>query len=196
MGQQLEIEFKNMLTKHEYEKLLLHFALDYDAIPMQTNHYFDTADYKLKQLLSGLRIRIAGDHIECTIKERSGENAHLETTDSLTEEAAQLMLNGGLFQAPSVLKRLEALKIDPAELAVFGSLSTKRVELDYEGGLLVLDHSFYLNCDDYEVEYETTNEQLGQTIFYNFLNVHDISIRPADKKIARFSKALQDAQKE
>ena len=196
MGQQLEIEFKNMLTKHEYEKLLLHFALNYDTIPMQANHYFDTADYKLKQLLSGLRIRIAGDNIECTIKERSGEHAHLETTDSLTEEAAQSMLNGGPFQAPSVLKRLEALKIDPADLAVFGSLSTKRVELHYEGGLLVLDHSFYLNRDDYEVEYETTNEQLGQTIFYNFLNEHSISIRPADKKIARFSKALQDAKKE
>lgn len=191
MSQQLEIEFKNMLTKVEYEQLLQHFGIDYTTIDTQENHYFDTPDYQLKNVLSGLRIRITADKIECTIKERSGDNAHLETTDLLTADQAQSMLANGPFIAPEVLNRLHALKIEPAQLAVFGSLSTKRIELNYEGGLLVLDHSFYLNQNDFEVEYETTNEQEGQQIFVQFLKQHGIPNRPADKKIARFSKALQ-----
>ncbi|MER1999029.1 MAG: CYTH domain-containing protein [Lysinibacillus sp.] len=191
MSQQIEIEFKNMLTKEEYEQLLMHFDIDYNTIALQENHYFDTRDFALKKRLSGLRIRIAGTKIECTIKERSGDHAHLETTDNLTIEQAQSMLSGGPFVASEVLKRLQALEISPANLSVFGSLSTKRVELEFKGGLLVLDHSFYLNQDDYEVEYETTNERVGQQIFLQFLAEHGIAIRPADKKIARFSKALQ-----
>ena len=191
MSQQLEIEFKNMLTKEEYEQLLQHFGIVYETIALQENHYFDTPDYALKKRLSGLRIRIAGNKIECTIKERSGDNAHLETTDNLTIDQAQSMLSGGPFVARDVLKRLQAFHISPSDLAVFGSLSTKRVELEFKGGLLVLDHSFYLNQDDYEVEYETTNEHEGQQIFLKFLAEHGIATRPADKKIARFSKALQ-----
>ena len=40
MTKELEIEFKNMLTKEEYSKLL---AEQKTAPISQTNHYFDTA---------------------------------------------------------------------------------------------------------------------------------------------------------
>lgn len=196
MTQQLEIEFKNILTKKEYEHLLQHFNIQPEQIISQENHYFDTTDYILKHQNSGLRIRIIGNYAECTIKERSGDNAHLETTDTLSMEEAKSMLAGGKFVAEAVKKRLAALEIAPESLAIFGSLVTKRVEISYEGGLLVLDHSHYLNCEDYEVEYETTNEIIGKEIFKSFLKTHGIANRPADKKIARFSKALQQAEKE
>ncbi|RKJ40173.1 CYTH domain-containing protein, partial [Butyricicoccus sp. 1XD8-22] len=65
-----------------------------------------------------------------------------------------------------------------------------RVELSYKGGILVLDHSFYLNCDDYEVEYEADDENTGAEIFNNFLMDFQIEKRATDKKIARFMKVL------
>ena len=190
MSQQLEIEFKNLLTKEEYTRLLTFFNIGPEQIVHQENHYFDTPNYDLKTAASGLRIRVLPHHIECTLKERSSENAHLETTDILTADVAAQMIRGFTFQAPSVEQRLLEMNVNIAELQLFGSLTTNRVELEYEGGLLVFDHSFYLQCEDYEVEYETNDEKTGFSIFEQFLAQHQIEKRYAKKKIARFAEAL------
>ena len=190
MSQQMEIEFKNLLTKEEYTRLLTYFNIGPEQIVHQENHYFDTPNYDLKNAASGLRIRILPHHIECTLKERSSENVHLETTDMLTADIAAQMIRGLTFEAPSVEQRLLEMNVNIAELQLFGSLTTNRVELEYEGGLLVLDHSFYLQCEDYEVEYETNDEHTGFSIFEQFLTNHKIEKRYAKKKIARFTEAL------
>lgn len=57
MSETIEIEFKNLLTKVEYEKLLNAFNVKDEQIICQTNHYFDTPDFTLKDLGSALRIR-------------------------------------------------------------------------------------------------------------------------------------------
>ena len=191
MSQEIEIEFKNMLTKEQYESLLQHFHIQPEQIIYQVNHYFDTESWHLKQLMSGLRIRQIGDRFECTLKEKTTDNAHLETTDSLTQEQAEQLLNGAPFNTHSVVKRLEALHIPIDQLKLFGSLATNRVELNYKDGKLVFDHSIYMQQNDYEVEYEAVDETTGQMIFNEFLATHHIQKNNAPKKIARFMKALQ-----
>lgn len=190
MAQQLEIEFKNLLTKQQYEKLLQTFQIPKDAIQTQTNHYFDTPTNALKNLMSGLRIRQIGSYYECTLKEKSDAHTHLETTDSLTAEQAEQMLRGKGFFAPEVEKRLSFHNIPINKLTLFGSLTTDRVEIPYKDGLLVFDHSYYLQCDDYEVEYETNDVKKGNEVFNEFLRQHNIEKQKTDKKIARFMKAL------
>jgi len=192
MSQQIEIEFKNVLTKEQYEQLLKTFNIQQTQIHLQANHYFDTPEHHLKTLFSGLRIRQIDNYYECTLKEKSAEHEHLETTDVLDKQQALAMLNNKGFFAPSVEQRLTHLQIDNSKLRVFGSLETKRVELEYKGGTLVLDHSFYLQHEDYEVEYETNDVKQGYEIFSAFLKEHNIPVKPADKKIARFMKALAD----
>ncbi|MFJ7732058.1 CYTH domain-containing protein [Lysinibacillus sp. NPDC097231] len=191
MTQQLEIEFKNILTKQQYEHLLQEFHIDESAIHRQTNHYFDTPSQAIRKRQSGLRIRQIDNYYECTLKEKSAEHAHLETTDELTVEQANKMLEGEGFYAQEVAKRLALYNIPSEELAIFGSLTTDRVEILYKDGLLVFDHSFYLQCDDYEVEYETKDAIKGNAIFDEFLQQYSIEKQVADKKIARFMKALQ-----
>ena len=191
MAQEIEIEFKNMLTKKQYDALLQYFHIQPGQINYQVNHYFDTEQWHLKQLMSGLRIRQIGDYFECTIKEKTTDNAHLETTDILTQEQAEQYLNGARLQTPSVGKRLKALQIPVDQLKLFGSLATNRVEINYKGGILVLDHSTYMNQHDYEVEYEAVDETTGQIIFDEFLATHHIKKNLAPKKIARFMNALQ-----
>ncbi|KOS66729.1 hypothetical protein AEA09_18550 [Lysinibacillus contaminans] len=191
MAQQLEIEFKNLITKHQYEQLLQEFQIPRDAIHRQTNHYFDTPENSLKSLKSGLRIRQIGSYFECTLKEKSAEHAHLETTDEITAEQAEQMLQGKGFFAPEVAKRLDSHNIAIDKLALFGSLTTDRVEIPYKEGLLVFDHSYYLQCDDYEVEYESNDVKKGNIIFDEFLHQYGIEKQKTDKKIARFMKALQ-----
>lgn len=191
MSQQIEIEFKNLLTKEQYETLLAAFNVQPHQIIRQMNHYFDTPEEHLKQRASGLRIREFPQEIECTLKEASGEHAHLETTDALTAEHANEMLAGGVVPAPNVFTRLQQLAIPTEHLTLTGTLTTDRVEIDYNGGLLVLDHSFYLQCDDYEVEYETNDESFGKNIFAELLQQFNIAPQPAPKKLARFMYALK-----
>ncbi|MEO4054262.1 CYTH domain-containing protein [Solibacillus sp. CAU 1738] len=196
MNQEIEIEFKNMLSKSKYDELLTAFDINRDSIIRQENHYFDTPDFQLKALASGLRIRILPNKIECTLKEQANENTHIETTDLLTVDEATQMTNGLIFPASNVKARLIELGIDVESLSLFGSLVTDRVEIAYKGGLLVLDHSYYLQCDDYEVEYETQDEIVGKNIFRQFLVKYNIPVAHAQKKIARFAAALAASQSE
>lgn len=191
MTQQLEIEFKNLLTKQQYEHLLQEFSIQENAIHRQTNHYFDTPSQAIKKRQSGLRIRQIDNYYECTLKEKSAEHTHIETTDVLTAEQAQQMLEGQGFYAQEVAKKLTLYHIPLNELAVFGSLTTDRIEIPYKDGLLVFDHSFYLQCDDYEVEYESKDATKGNVIFNDFLQQYHIEKKVTEKKIARFMKALQ-----
>ncbi|MBD8035655.1 CYTH domain-containing protein [Solibacillus sp. A46] len=192
MTQHIEIEFKNILTKAQYEELLQAFSIQPDQIIRQVNHYFDTSSNHLKQLQSALRIREFGETIECTLKEKTSEHQHLETTDYITREQADQMLAGNRITLPTVNERLELFDIPMNTLQCYGSLTTDRVEIPYEGGLLVFDHSFYLHCDDYEVEYETNDEKIGKIIFSSFLAKHSIEPQPAQKKIVRFMTALNN----
>ena len=87
----------------------------------------------------------------------------------------------GIVQEP-----IEQLKIAFNKIVYFGSLTTKRAEFPYKEGLLVLDHSFYLNKEDYEIEYEVEDFQSGQLVFQGLLKQYEIPIRKTQNKIARF----------
>ena len=192
MSQEIEIEFKNLLTKAQYEQLLKVFSIDASQIHRQVNHYFDTPAQHLKKLSSALRIRVLHDAIEFTLKEKTAEHQHLETTDFISTEDAEAILNGSEITAPSVKARLEHYQVPLDALHCYGTLTTDRVEIPYEGGLLVFDHSFYLQCDDYEVEYETNDETFGKKVFAEFLKQHHIKPEVAPKKIVRFMTALKN----
>ena len=69
MSQNIEIEFKNMLTSEEFLQLKLHFNIDQNKFKKQVNHYFDTPSFSLKSLNSALRIREKGTQFEMTLKQ-------------------------------------------------------------------------------------------------------------------------------
>lgn len=190
--QHIEIEFKNLLTKEEYERLLHYFKVEPTQIIPQANHYFETPDGHLKRAMSGLRIRQIGDYYECTLKEKSSQHGHLETNVEITKEQANAVLATGYFPFEEITTRLQAIGVPLDALHLFGSLQTNRVELPYDNGLLVLDHSKYLQREDYEVEYETSDEELGAISFKYLLAKHHIPERHTDKKIARFMNALKE----
>ena len=191
MTQELEIEFKNMLTKEEFNALCHSFNLTNEKFHEQTNHYFDTPDFALKNVGSGLRIREVQNRFECTLKEPAEGIGLTETTDLLQEEIVQSILAGNSpLHAEEVEMRLQALNVHTEDLQILGSLSTKRAEIEYKGGLLVFDHSIYADVDDYELEYEVQDEATGKKIFEQLLAQYSIPSRPADKKVARFMSAV------
>ena len=62
----LEIEFKTLLTKEEYDSLRDFFK---EQPPIrQTNHYIDTPDQAIRNHQMALRIRTLADRAELTLK--------------------------------------------------------------------------------------------------------------------------------
>lgn len=185
MTKELEIEFKNMLTKEEYTRLLEDFTAFHTGPVTQHNHYFDTADFHLKKLRSALRIRNKSGLFECTLK-TPAPVGYYEITDKLTKEQARRMLELKTFEAAEVSDALQKMGISIAELKTIGTLTTHRVEFNHLDGLLVFDHSEYNGREDFELEFEVTDAEKGKKHFTDFLQQQKIPERPASKKIARF----------
>ncbi|MFC3884417.1 CYTH domain-containing protein [Bacillus songklensis] len=185
MKQEVEIEFKNLLTEEEFHTLTSHFSLGEDDFMTQENHYFDTTDFQLKTHGSALRIRKKGDTYVLTLKQPH-ENGLLESHQPLSFQEADYLINGKGTVAGDIAELIKRLGVDVTKLFYFGTLTTKRAQLFYKDGLLVLDHSFYLNRDDYELEFEAKNFQLGQQQFKELLQQFHIPIRQTDNKIRRF----------
>lgn len=188
MTKELEIEFKNMLTKEKYAELLSFYKFKPTDAKTQENQYFDTRDFQLKENRCALRIRKKADRFECTLKVPAPVG-NFEITDPLTAQQAQNIIHAVSFDAKEVLTVLEERGVDWKMLRPIGTLITHRIEFDYQGGLLVLDHSLYNGQEDYELEYEVVDAASGLETFNQFLEKHAISHHPADKKIARFMKS-------
>lgn len=189
MSQELEIEFKNMLTASEYDLLVHEFRLEESDFFTQTNYYFDTADFQLKDRLAALRIRKRELHYELTLKTPE-QIGLLETTQILAEEQVTAILDGANIPVGQVRDALHTLSIDHEDLVMFGSLTTTRAEKDYKKGLLVFDKSFYSDTHDFELEYEVADFEKGKVIFNRFLEERQIPQRPTNNKILRFYEAV------
>ncbi|MEH7354674.1 CYTH domain-containing protein [Neobacillus drentensis] len=185
MSQNIEIEFKNMLTKEEYERFLVEFRINNKQIFSQENHYFDTPDFALKSLGAALRIRNKGGAYEMTLKQPATVGL-LETNQTLSAVEALTAFKLGMIPAGIIQQLIEENGIPSSKLKYFGSLITNRAEIEYKNGLLVLDHSSYLTIEDYELEYEVDNYQAGLKTFKELLTKFMIPERKTENKIRRF----------
>ena len=89
MTQEIEIEFKNIVTKEEFDTLCKSFSIE--AFTKQVNHYFETPDFSLKEAGSALRIRHKGETYTLTLKQPA-EIGLLETHQVVTEDEAKMMM--------------------------------------------------------------------------------------------------------
>ncbi|MBM7659739.1 uncharacterized protein YjbK [Bacillus mesophilus] len=185
MNQEIEIEFKNLVTKEEFEGLLKEFSISNHQFILQQNHYFDTTSFSLKDHKAALRIRYKNNSYTLTLKQTINKGI-LETHQDLSENEAQSMLQGGLLIQGDIRTLIDDLNIDSKEIQYLGTLETNRAETNYLNGTLVFDHSHYLNKNDYEIEYEVTDYEKGLQNFNHLLQKHQIDIRETNNKIQRF----------
>lgn len=185
MNQELEIEFKNLLTKEEFIALVDVFVIDRKQFQTQVNYYFDTNQFALKARKSALRIRFKRNTYTLTLKQTIPEGI-LETHQSLSENEANSMLENKCFPDGDINNLLTKDGLDPETFQYLGKLTTKRAEISHENGILVLDHSKYLHHEDYELEYEVKNREHGHVSFIKLLQHYQIPIRKTENKIQRF----------
>ena len=185
MSQNIEIEFKNLLTKKEYLQLKSHFNIKDEDLFRQENHYFDTSDFLLKENKAALRIRKKQELYELTLKQPHKDGL-LETNKILTVQESEAIFETGVIKDKQIINLLVQMNIPSHHIQYFGSLTTIRAEKEIGNGLLVLDHSFYLNEEDFELEYEVTNRQKGQVDFEQILQKFQIPKRKTKNKVQRF----------
>ncbi|GAA0455118.1 CYTH domain-containing protein [Alkalibacillus silvisoli] len=183
--QEIEIEFKNLLTKEEYDALVEHYINDYTIAKNQTNYYFETADFQLKHKHAALRVREKGGHYIATLKQPV-EDGLLETHDSISETQFNEWYKNLIDLPPNIKKQLDEIGINGNELEYKGTLQTIRYEQQYDNCLIVLDHSTYNGREDYELELEVSNYEQGKQLFEKILNRFKIKQRATSNKIARF----------
>lgn len=193
MKQNIEIEYKNLLTAAQYQAIYNIYQLNDETAIDQTNYYFDTPDFLLKQHHSALRIRHYLDHYELTLKSPAAVGK-LEQTIRLQAEQAQLILTDAQLLPEAMHELLANMNINVQDLQFFGSLRTIRYEKQLSTGLLVLDHSFYEDIEDYELEFEVTNAQQGLQDFKAILAQFQIKSQPTPNKIKRLITHIENTQ--
>ncbi|WP_058308130.1 CYTH domain-containing protein [Gracilibacillus massiliensis] len=192
MAQEIEIEFKNLLTEEEYQQLVNHFYSSNSTEMIQKNHYFETADFQIKKHHAALRIREKENTYQLTLKQ---PNPHgpglLETHADLTSSEAKLSLEGNFVEKEEIEKALNNMGISHTDLKYGGMLQTYRIESNYKDTMIVLDKSEYNGHTDYELELEAHDEAYGLKIFQEILSNHNIPKRKTANKIERFYKTLK-----
>lgn len=188
MKQEIEIEFKMMLNKNEYDHLLRKLPFPNSAIA-QTNYYFETNDFLLKQKMCALRIRVKNNTNTLTLKQPH-ESGILETHEKLTNEQVNDWINNKPNLSKQMKKHLKMLAIPINRLHFYGSLMTERRQFVQNNIVYVLDKSFYNNVTDFELEIEAPSKTLGKQAFHSLLDDFNIDDKKTVPKIKRFFNTL------
>lgn len=184
MAQEKEIEKKNLLTAEEFKQLCQTFQIHPEDFYWQANTYFDTPDFQLKAKRSALRIRKKEGQYELTLKQPAKE-CLIETNQQLDVSEADYIITTGRLPEGEVKSAL-TIHIGDEKITALGTLQTKRAETPYKTGTLFLDHSLYLNTEDYEIEIEGERMATVHDMLDEILQTHNIPYRSTPNKIQRF----------
>ncbi|AMB99632.1 hypothetical protein AWM75_06380 [Aerococcus urinaehominis] len=191
MSEEIEIEFKNMLTQAEYD--LIYQSLDLSHVPAiyQVNSYFDQeailADHGI-----AVRLRLADQQAEITLKHGQLDHQNIEINQPISLSKAQKIMAAACLDLPDTLVGyLNKVGIDNLyKLKQTGRFQTKRYQVNYQDQLLVLDQVNFGTSQDYELEMEVNDYELGSHTFNACLDYFKIPRRPSQPKVKRMKDSI------
>ena len=185
---EIEKEFKNLLTKEQYEAIADDYQSVFTKDITQTNSYYDYEGL-LQQNKMALRIRIVEgkETGEITLKIPQSSLEVLEYTEVLPVDILNAYNHDKQFALPTSLQEtLENKGITLQTVNQTALLTTHRLEGALsENEWLVLDESHYNGKVDYETEMEVRSLELGEPVFLGILEKYKIERRQAESKINR-----------
>ncbi len=187
MNEQIEIEYKVLLTKEIYNSILN----DYRDLSMsdykQTNYYFTHPLIQKNKYM--LRIREKNNQYELTLKRPQG-NHRLELNINISKEDKDKLINHIPIDN-EIIECLKTLGINQEELKQQFSLTTHRYDIVLKEGTLSLDYNTYQNNEDYELEFEVEDELVGYQKFLEIIKPYHIHYQKnCDSKIKRVLDSL------
>ncbi len=186
MNTHLEIEFKQLLSKEIYEAIKKQYFQKVNTMT-QTNHYLTDNKGILSSLRYSLRVRELNNTYEFTLKVPQGFSK-LEFNEMITKEDYHKLLNQEHFTS-IIFDELDKVNVTINDLKLLTSLTTHRLEREYQNGILCIDESHYGNTVDYEMEYEAENEENGKQIFTQLLSQYNLEYQ--GNCPGKYTRALQ-----
>lgn len=184
LEKEIEIEFKVILTEEKF--YLLEKVLAFPKEPIiQTNHYFDTEEFYLRDKRCSVRLREIGGEYTFTLK-RAKENHVLESNKKLNHQDAQDFFRGNYLPIEGIEKALQSVGISGHDLVYYGALKTERKQFSEGKVIFFLDKSFYHGLIDYELEIEAPTYEQGLKVFQEIIKKYSITSSRPITKIERF----------
>lgn len=186
MAKEVTAEFKTLLTKEEYDRLLKLFG-DKPG-DLQTNYYFDTKRFTLKASDALLRVK---ERQTMTIAlERKKGYALQKTKCDITKEQFEEFKETGICPIEQLKGELTDI-IKDQKLINYMYLSTYRISFPYKNGKLCLDKCNYVDTEDYELEYEASSHDKGKLEFIEIVKELGITYKKSQLKLKRAYDALR-----
>ncbi len=174
-----EIEYKALISKEEYERLISEMSKQFTCQSyIQTNYYYDTEELSLYHRHETLRIRKKGKSLQLDYK----FNKKYIRQARICEEK-----NYPINSIPKSLSKEDIRRcgLPDCNYNLLGSLATNRSDFVLPEGVLSLDKNEYLGYVDYEVELEFTS--LSPQMINQYLGlIHLIGEALASGKYSRF----------
>ena len=175
----MEYEARVMISESEYLKIKEEY-LNIGRICREftnKNTYFDSPDLYLTHHHMVLRIReIDGLEKELTLKVK-GEDGDIEITHNIeSEEEYQKLLSGNISNL-DIEKEISSRGGDIKSLGVITTLTTERVEVEFDDHLLVIDKNFYNNKVDFNLEVESTSRELAKEYLEKVISKYGIAYK-------------------
>ena len=181
---EIEIEFKNLLTKDQYDVLYEKYNLSNSEKIINKNFYYDDADESFRKIGAALRIRYTNKKTEMTLKIK-GETQNVEINVLLDERYPKEPTVLPILPN-EIISELEQINLKIKTPMLIQKIKTLRHEVTLEEGLLVLDKTTFINdIVDYELEFETKDYETGLAAFEKLLEENNIDKSSAKPKIAR-----------
>ena len=174
-----EFETRIMLTDDEYLSIVSFYMKMYPnkQFIQNINIYYDSDDLYLRKSGITLRMRIINDvSSELTVKIK-GENGDLEINDALNLAQYNLLKNSNIFPDGEVRKYLSTLPYSINDYKPVATLYNRRLEIENEDHLLVIDKNTYSDIIDYNLEIETKdNIQSAQKYLKEYIEKFHLSL--------------------
>ena len=174
-----EFESRVMLTEHEYLDVVSHFMKMYpnNHFLQNNNNYFDTNDFFLKNRHITLRVRTINDiRSELTLKIK-GENGDIEINDDISFKEMEAVMKNKIFPDGNVKNYLLSLPIPLSDYENIVSLYNRRLEIQFDNHLLVIDKNEYNGIVDYNLEIETKDDiNLANKLLSEYIQKFNLSL--------------------
>ena len=157
---QKEFETRIMLKENEYLDIVSFYMKLYPNkhFLKNTNIYYDSEDLFLRKQGITLRVRLINDiSPELTIKIK-GNNGDTEINDKLTINQFDQLRNDNIFPDGEVKKYLSSLPYSLANYKEITALYNRRLEIENDDHLLVIDKNSYSDIIDYNLEIEAKDD--------------------------------------
>lgn len=182
----IEIEFKALLTKELYDKILSEVS-EYEQ-SSHVNHYFDTEDELLKENNMALRIRIKDHCNQLTIKRRvEDENSEYyeEISDFLGACETRRLIEEKQLESEVLIEYLNENNVEETKFSNYNVFTTNRIFCKLDGHTLFLDETTFANgVVDYELEVEAKSYEECENHFDFYKNKYNLE-RSFKHKIER-----------